>query len=51
MAILGECRGDVESAPNVTATSSLFGVTTLTQGFSYSSVSPRQIQLGAKISF
>lgn len=38
-------------APNTTATSSLFGVTTLTQGFSYSSVSPRQIQLGAKISF
>jgi hypothetical protein len=39
------------AAPNVTATSSLFGVTTLTQGFSYSSVSPRQIQLGARISF
>jgi hypothetical protein len=39
------------AAPNQTATSSLFGVTTLTQGFSYSSVSPRQIQLGAKISF
>ncbi len=38
-------------APNTSATSSLFGVTTLTQGFSYSSVSPRQIQLGAKISF
>ena len=38
-------------APNLTATSSLFGVTTLTQGFSYSSIGPRQIQLGAKISF
>ena len=38
-------------APNTTATSSLFGVTTLTQGFSYSSIGPRQIQLGAKISF
>ena len=38
-------------APNTSATSSLFGVTTLTQGFSYSSVSPRQIQLGARISF
>jgi hypothetical protein len=38
-------------APNTTATSSLFGVTTLTQGFTYSSIGPRQIQLGAKISF
>ena len=38
-------------APNTNATSSLFGVTTLTQGFSYSSIGPRQIQLGAKISF
>ena len=38
-------------APNLSATSSLFGVTTLTQGFSYSSIGPRQIQLGAKISF
>ena len=38
-------------APNTTATSSLFGVTTLVQGFSYSSIGPRQIQLGAKVSF
>ena len=38
-------------APNTTATSSLFGVTNLTQGFTYSSIGPRQIQLGAKISF
>ncbi len=38
-------------APNTTATSALFGVTTLTQGFSYSSIGPRQLQLGAKISF
>ena len=38
-------------APNTTATSSLFGVTTLQQGFSYSSIGPRQIQLGAKINF
>ena len=38
-------------APNTTATSSLFGVTTLVQGFSYSSIGPRQIQLGAKFSF
>ena len=38
-------------APNTTATSSLFGVTTLSQGFSYSSIGPRQIQLGAKFSF
>ncbi len=38
-------------APNTTATSSLFGVTTLVQGFSYSSIGPRQLQLGAKVSF
>ena len=38
-------------APNTNATSSLFGVTTLVQGFSYSSIGPRQIQLGAKVSF
>ncbi len=38
-------------APNTTATSALFGVTTLNQGFSYSSIGPRQLQLGAKISF
>lgn len=54
-----ELRMDADNAtnqptfgsPNLTATSSLFGVTTLTQGFSYSSIGPRQIQLGAKISF
>jgi hypothetical protein len=54
-----ELRMDADNAtntptfgsPNVTATSSLFGVTTLTPGFSYSSISPRQIQLGAKVSF
>jgi len=38
-------------APNTTPTSSLFGVTTLTQGFGYSSISPRQIQLGARLMF
>jgi len=38
-------------APNTTATSSLFGVTNLIQGFSYSSIGPRQIQLGAKVTF
>ncbi len=54
-----ELRMDADNAtnqptfgsPNLSATSSLFGVTTLTQGFSYSSIGPRQIQLGAKISF
>ncbi len=54
-----ELRMDADNAtnqatfgsPNTTATSSLFGVTTLVQGFSYSSISPRQIQLGAKVSF
>ncbi len=54
-----ELRMDADNAtnqptfgsPNLTATSSLFGVTTLTQGFSYSSIGPRQIQLGAKIVF
>ena len=38
-------------APNTAATSSLFGVTTLNQGFSYSSIGPRQLQLGAKVNF
>jgi len=38
-------------APNTTPTSSLFGVTTLSQGFGYSSIAPRQIQLGAKLRF
>ncbi len=37
--------------PNTAPTSSLFGVTTLSQGFNYSSQGPRQIQLGAKLSF
>jgi hypothetical protein len=40
------------AAPNVSATSSLFGTTALIEGFNYSSVGgPRQIQLGGKLSF
>src|SRR5260370_37809871 len=38
-------------APNASATTSPIGCGTRTRGFSYSSVSPRQIQLGSRISF